>query len=79
MGLPNARSQSLLLRAPILGVGYDFRLHPGSRGMVQQIVIRVAVEADWQEILLHRRAMFEDMGYKDEQALDAMRPLAVHS
>lgn len=47
--------------------------------MVQQIVIRVAVEADWQEILLHRRAMFEDMGYKDEQVLDAMRPLAVHS
>lgn len=34
--------------------------------------IRSATAADVNAILHHRRAMFRDMGYRDERALDAM-------
>jgi GNAT superfamily N-acetyltransferase len=37
------------------------------------IIIREATVADLPEILRHRRGMFEDMGFKDQAALDAMQ------
>ncbi len=39
---------------------------------MDEITIREAGPADLAVIVHHRRAMFEDMGYKDAAALDAM-------
>ena len=39
--------------------------------MGDEITIRAATPADLAVILHHRRAMFEDMGYRDPAALDA--------
>src|SRR5438067_470137 len=39
---------------------------------MSDIAIRSATPADLDAILHHRRAMFEDMGYNDVAALDAM-------
>jgi GNAT superfamily N-acetyltransferase len=36
------------------------------------MLIRAATLADLDAVVRHRRAMFFDMGYRDEQALDAM-------
>jgi len=38
----------------------------------QQTRIRVATADDLEQIVQHRRAMFHEMGYHDEAALDAM-------
>ncbi len=50
---------------------------------MDEIAIREAGETDLAAILHHRRAMFEDMGYKDAGALDAMdassRPFFAHA
>jgi GNAT superfamily N-acetyltransferase len=39
---------------------------------MDEITLRQASPEDLEVVLHHRRAMFEDMGYKDIQALDAM-------
>jgi GNAT superfamily N-acetyltransferase len=41
--------------------------------MPTEFLIREATIADVPEILRHRRGMFEDMGYRDAAALEAMR------
>jgi GNAT superfamily N-acetyltransferase len=50
---------------------------------MDEITIREAGPADLEVILHHRRAMFEDMGYKDAVALEAMdqtcRPFFIHA
>jgi GNAT superfamily N-acetyltransferase len=42
----------------------------------QVITLRNATLADIPEILRHRRGMYEDMGFTDANALDAMIPLS---
>lgn len=43
------------------------------RAFSDDIVIRAATLADLGRVLHHRRAMFEQMGYNDRTALDAMQ------
>ena len=38
----------------------------------ESFVIRAATLADAETVVAHRRAMFREMGYRDEQALDDM-------
>ncbi|HLK33520.1 MAG TPA: GNAT family N-acetyltransferase [Terriglobales bacterium] len=42
------------------------------RQTMDEITLRPATPADLAVVLHHRRAMFEDMGYKDAAVLDAM-------
>src|SRR5229473_780289 len=41
-------------------------------GTIEEISLRRATVADGKTIADHRRAMFRDMGYQDEAALDSM-------
>jgi GNAT superfamily N-acetyltransferase len=39
---------------------------------IEEIAIREVGRSDLEEILIHRRQMFRDMGYRDEVALDRL-------
>jgi len=43
-----------------------------AKALNDDIAIRAATPADLRHVLHHRRAMFEEMGYKDRAALEAM-------